>query len=54
VVRYVALISGIALMAYVLLLVRLRNVAAEREMKLRFLPRTAAPEPALLLRRSAN
>lgn len=40
--------------AYVALLVRIRNIAAERDMKLRFLPRPAQPEPALLLRRSAN
>ena len=53
-VHYVALLSGIALCAYVLLLLRIRNVAAEREMKLRFLPQHGAPEPALLLRRSAN
>ncbi len=38
---------------YVSLLIRLRNLAAEREMKLRFLP-GAPTEPALLLRRSAN
>jgi hypothetical protein len=38
---------------YVSLLIRLRNLAAEREMKLRFLPGAPA-EPALLLRRSAN
>ena len=37
--------------AYVGALVYLRNLAAEREMKVRFLP-TAAPEPALLLRRT--
>ena len=41
--------------AYVALLVRMRNQAAEREMKVRFLPHTApAPEPAFALRRSAN
>jgi hypothetical protein len=41
--------------AYVALLVRMRNAAAEREMKVRFLPHTAsAPEPAFALRRSAN
>ena len=41
--------------AYVALLVYLRNLAAEREMKVRFLPAApAAPEPALLYRRSAN
>ena len=39
---------------YVVLLVRMRNVAAEREMKLRFIPSAPAPEPALLLRRSAH
>ena len=37
--------------AYVGALVYLRNLAAEREMKVRFLP-AAAPEPALLLRRT--
>ena len=41
--------------AYVALLVRMRNQAAEREMKVRFLPQaTHAPEPAFALRRSAN
>jgi hypothetical protein len=42
---------------YVALLVRMRNAAAEQEMKLRFIPGaapSAAPEPALLLRRSAH
>lgn len=39
--------------AYVGALIYLRNQAAERDMKVRFLPQ-AAPEPALLLRRSAN
>ena len=38
--------------AYVGALVYLRNLAAEREMKVRFLPTAAAPEPALLLRRT--
>ena len=38
---------------YVAALIYLRNLAAEREMKVRFLP-AAAPEPALLYRRSAN
>jgi hypothetical protein len=42
-------------LAYVGLLVRMRNQAAEREMKVRFLPHTtSAPEPAFALRRSAN
>jgi hypothetical protein len=46
--------------AYVGLLLYLRNLAAEREMKVRFLPGVpasavgAGPEPALLYRRSAN
>jgi hypothetical protein len=41
--------------AYVALLVRMRNQAAEREMKVRFLPQSAhAPEPAFAMRRSAN
>lgn len=40
--------------AYVASLVYLRNQAAEREMKVRFLPASASPEPALLLRRSVN
>ncbi len=38
---------------YVAVLVWLRNAAAEREMKVRFLP-ASAPEPAMLYRRSAN
>ena len=38
--------------AYVAALVYLRNLAAEREMKVRFLPTAATPEPALLLRRT--
>jgi len=47
-----------ALTGYTLLLVRMRNVSAEREMKLRFLPAASqgdhAPAPAYALRRSAN
>lgn len=39
---------------YVALLVKARNNAAEREMKLRFLPTAAQPDNILLLRRSAN
>lgn len=39
---------------YVVLLVQARNAAAEREMKLRFLPTTPQPDNVLLLRRSAN
>ncbi|HEX7167836.1 MAG TPA: hypothetical protein VF230_12715 [Acidimicrobiales bacterium] len=41
--------------AYVAVLVYLRNLAAERDMKVRFLPTAAsAPEPALLYRRSGT
>lgn len=41
--------------AYVALLVYLRNLAAEREMKVRFLPTAAPqPEPALVYRRSGS
>lgn len=52
-------VIDVLFIAYVGLLVYLRNLAAEREMKVRFLPaaRSAsvgAPEPALLYRRSAN
>jgi len=47
-----AAVLGLLLAGYVALLIRLRNLAAEREMKLRFLPRTQ--EATLLLRRSAN
>ncbi len=49
-------VTDVLLFAYVALLVRMRNVSAEREMKLRFLPPQTRPQPqpALLLRRSAN
>ncbi|HZT65149.1 MAG TPA: hypothetical protein VFA11_05100 [Acidimicrobiales bacterium] len=49
-----AALSGVLLAAYVAMLVRMRNVAAEREMKLTFLPGAAAAEGTVLLRRSAN
>ena len=45
------LLLDVLFVAYVGALVYLRNLAAERDMKVRFLP-TAAPEPALLLRRT--
>jgi hypothetical protein len=51
----------VLLIAYVALLIRQRNVAAEREMKVRFLPSPGSlepamvrPEPALLRRTAAN
>ena len=49
-------VSGVLLGVYVALLVRLRNAAAERDMKLSFLPGPAAyaGSAAPLLRRSAN
>ncbi len=40
--------------AYVAMLIRARGLAAERAMKLRFLPAHARPDNVLLLRRSAN
>ena len=46
------LLVDVLFVAYVAALVYLRNLAAEREMKVRFLPTAAAPEPALLLRRT--
>lgn len=53
----VHVLVDVLFVAYVGLLVYLRNLAAERDMKVRFLP-TAPPhataEPALLYRRSAN
>lgn len=39
---------------YVALLVRARNLATERELKVRFLPSPTSVQPTLLLRRSAN
>lgn len=53
----VHVVVDVLFVAYVALLVYLRNLAAEREMKVRFLPTAAAvatAEPALLYRRSAN
>ncbi|MHB8669821.1 MAG: hypothetical protein ACYDAD_04555 [Acidimicrobiales bacterium] len=44
----------VLLLAYVALLVRMRNLAAEREMKVRFLPGSSAGLEPALLRRSAN
>jgi hypothetical protein len=45
-------VCAVLLVGYVVLLARLRSIAAEREMKLAFLPRQV--EPSLILRRSAN
>jgi hypothetical protein len=49
----VHIVLDVLFAGYVAALIYLRNLAAEREMKVRFLP-PAAPEPALLYRRSAN
>jgi hypothetical protein len=42
-----------ALVGYVVLIVRLRSLALEREVKLRYLPQAAQPEPAFVIRRVA-
>ncbi|HEV3400193.1 MAG TPA: hypothetical protein VG078_00075 [Acidimicrobiales bacterium] len=47
------LVVDVLLIAYVALLIRQRTLAAEREMKVRFLPGPRVMEPALL-RRSVN
>ncbi len=53
-------VADVLLVAYVALLVHQRNAAAERDMKVRFLPQARRLDPALLraepalLRRSAN
>ena len=47
------LVLDVLFVAYVAMLIKARNAAAERELKVRFLP-TSSPEPAFLLRRSAN
>jgi hypothetical protein len=41
---------AVVLTAYVALLVRLRNQALEREVKLRYLPRATEPDPVLVRR----
>ena len=57
-VWYLTGVMAVALVAYVLLLVRMRNLAAERDMKLRFLPHPDRaerdPAPAYVMRHSAN
>ena len=47
-------LCDVLFVGYVALLIQARNAAAEREMKLRFLPATAQPDNVLLLRRPAN
>ncbi len=49
------LVIDVLLVSYLAMLVRVQRLAAERDMKVRFLPQRAhGAEPALLLRRSAN
>lgn len=50
------IVLDLLFVAYCALLVRARNVAAEREMKVRYLPgrQAAMPEPQLLLRSSGS
>ncbi|HET7489343.1 MAG TPA: hypothetical protein VFJ85_15540 [Acidimicrobiales bacterium] len=50
----VHLLCDLLFAAYVVMLIQARNTAAERDMKLRFLPTAAQPDNVLLLRRSAN
>ncbi|HEX9991392.1 MAG TPA: hypothetical protein VGB14_00550 [Acidimicrobiales bacterium] len=52
--RTVHFVLDALFVAYIALLVRAQRLAAEREMKVHYLPGTVAAEPALLLRRSAN
>lgn len=47
-------VIDVVFVAYVAMLVRARNLAAERDLKVRFLPRASAAQPSLALRRSAN
>jgi hypothetical protein len=50
----VHLVVDVVFAVYIGLLIRMRNAAAEREMKVRFLPSAGASVEPLLLRRSAN
>jgi hypothetical protein len=50
----VHIVLDLLFVSYVGMLVYLRNLAAERDMKVRFLPTAAQPEPALLYRRSGT
>ena len=45
-------IAAVALAGYVGLLVHLRTLAVEREVKLRYLPQVSQPEPAFVIRRA--
>jgi len=47
-------VVGLALAGYVVLLVHLRNLALERQVKLRYLPEPIAHEPSIVVRRAAS
>ncbi|MDQ3353059.1 MAG: hypothetical protein M3507_00985 [Actinomycetota bacterium] len=51
---WVHLALDVAFVAYVVMLVRARNLATERDLKVRFLPTAGRSQPQLLLQRSAN
>ena len=58
-VWYLTAVMALALVGYTVLLLRIRAVVAERDMKLRFLPSASGPgavepAPAFVMRRSAN
>jgi hypothetical protein len=53
-VWYLQLLVDVLLVAYVALLARAQRLANERAAKVHYLPRPAAPEPALLYRRSGS
>jgi hypothetical protein len=52
-ILFVTAIAAMALIGYIGLLVRLRTLALEREVKLRYLPQVSQPEPAFVIRRAA-
>jgi len=49
----VTIVCAVALLAYVVLLVHLRTLAVEREVKLLYLPQVRQPQPAFVVRRVA-
>ena len=50
----VHIVVDVLFVVYITMLIYMRNLAAERDIKIAFLPSVRQPEPALLLRRSAN
>jgi hypothetical protein len=53
-VWYLHLVADVLLVGYVTVLARAQRLAMERTMNVHYLPRQAAPEPALLYRRSGS